>query len=163
MSATIDFNSVAPEAARPLFEAGRLLAESGLEPALLSLVQLRASQLNRCAFCLALHAREAQALGESGDRLSGLAAWREAPWYSARERAALEWTEDLTLIAREHPPHERLAMMREHFTDREIVYLTLAVSTINAWNRLNVAFQTSPAAAGAVFDMLHAQDGAARA
>lgn len=161
MSATIDFYSVAPEAARPLIEAGQLLAKSGLEPTLLSLVELRASQLNRCAFCLALHTREAHALGESGDRLSGLAAWREAPWYDARERAALEWTEELTLIAREHPPRERLAMMREHFTDREIAYLTLAVSTINAWNRLNVAFGTSPAGADAVFSMLHADGGAA--
>lgn len=155
MSTTIDVLSIAPEVVRPLLDGGKLLAQSGLEPKLLSLVELRASQINRCAFCLALHTREAEALGESRDRLSGLAAWRDAPWYGARERAALEWTEALTLLAHEHPSRERLAAMKEHFTDREIAYLTLAIGTINAWNRLNVAFGTSPEGADAVFRMLH--------
>lgn len=147
--------SVAPEVVRPLYDAAKLLAQSGLEHNLLVLVELRASQLNRCAFCLALHMREGQALGESSDRLCGLPAWREAPWYSARERAALEWTEALTLVADEYPSGDLLARMKEHFSEREIVYLTLAVNSINSWNRLNVAFGTSPERADAVFKMLH--------
>jgi AhpD family alkylhydroperoxidase len=85
MTLTLDYLSVAPDVVRPLYEANKLLAKSGLEPNLLMLVELRASQINRCAFCLALHTREAEALAESSDRLSGLVAWREAPWYSARE------------------------------------------------------------------------------
>lgn len=155
MSIKIDYVSVAPEVSRPLYEQGKLLAQSGLEPTLLGLVELRASQLNGCAFCLALHVREAQALGESIDRLAGLSAWREAPWYTARERAALEWTEALTLVAREHPEADIVARMREHFSDREIVYLTLAVSTINTWNRFNIAFGTPAERADEVFEMLH--------
>lgn len=155
MSAKIDYSTLAPEVVRPLHDAAKLLAQSGLEPNLLVLVELRASQLNRCAFCLALHMREGQALDESSDRLSGLPAWREASWYSARERAALEWTEALTLVAQAQPGGDLLARMREHFSDREIVYLTLAVNTINAWNRFNVAFGTPPERADEVFRMLH--------
>jgi AhpD family alkylhydroperoxidase len=89
MTARFDYSSAAPDAVWPLFEAGKALAHSGLEPALLVLVQIRASQINGCAFCLALHAREAEVLGEHGDRLSVLPAWREASWYSARERAEI--------------------------------------------------------------------------
>lgn len=155
MSTTLDYQSVAPDVLRPLYEANNILAKSGLEPKLLALIELRASQINRCAFCLALHTREAEALGESGDRLIGLPAWREAPWYSARERAALEWTEALTQIADEPPNSNLLARMKEHFSESEIVYLTLAVNTINSWNRFNVAFGTSPALADTVFKMLH--------
>ncbi|MDQ6931161.1 MAG: carboxymuconolactone decarboxylase family protein [Candidatus Eremiobacteraeota bacterium] len=163
MSTKINFTSAAPEVARSLFEAGALLAKSGLEPSLLTLVELRASQINRCAFCLALHMREGQALGESSDRLSGIAAWRDAPWYSERERAALEWTEALTQLAAQHPPSDLLGRMKAHYTEREIVYLTLAVTTINSYNRFNVAFGTSPADADAVFKMLHREAAAAHA
>ena len=151
----IDYNAVAPEAVRPLYEAVKALAKSGLEQNLLTLVELRASQLNRCAFCLALHMREGQALGESLDRLSGVAAWREASWYSPRERAALEFTEALTALAAAHPSSDLLPHMREVFTDRELVYLILAINTINAWNRFNVAFGTPPEKAEAVFRQLH--------
>ena len=147
--------TIAPEIVRPLYDQGKLLSKSGLEPTLLTLIQLRTSQLNRCAFCLALHTREARALGESDDRMSGLAAWRDAPWYSEPERAALEWTEALTLLPEGHPNVEVLPRVKTQFADREIVYLTLAINTINAWNRLSVGFGTSPEGADAVFEMLH--------
>jgi AhpD family alkylhydroperoxidase len=155
MSERINFQSVAPEVARPLFETGKLLEKSGLEPNLLTLVELRASQINGCAFCLALHMREGQAEGESIDRLVGIAAWHEAPWYSERERLALEWTEALTRVAIERPREGLLARMREHFSDRELVYLTLAITLINSYNRFNVGFGTSPELADAVFKQLH--------
>jgi AhpD family alkylhydroperoxidase len=155
--------SVAPEIVRALHDGAKLLSKSGLEPSLRVLIELRASQLNRCAFCLALHMREGQALKESSDRLNGLAAWREAPWYSGRERAALEWTEALTQLSDGYPDGELLARMRQQFNDREIVYLTLAINNINSWNRLNVAFGTSPERADAVFQMLHSEASPVRA
>lgn len=155
MSAKIDYLSVAPEVARSLFDGGKLLARLGLEPGLLALVALRASQINGCAFCVALHWREGTALGESNDRLFGVSAWRDAPSYSARERAALEWTEALTLLAKEHPSGELLARMQAQFDDREIVHLTMAIALTNTWNRFNVAFGTSPENADGAFKMLH--------
>lgn len=161
MTSQIDYASVAPEAARPLLDLGQLITASGLDPKLLALVQIRASQLNGCGFCLVLHTMEAEALGETRERLATIAAWRDASWYDARERAALEWTERLTALAGAPPPETLRARVREHFAERELVYLTLAIAAINAWNRLNVAFGTSPERAEAVFRMLHG-DAAAR-
>ncbi|HET7813348.1 MAG TPA: carboxymuconolactone decarboxylase family protein [Candidatus Baltobacteraceae bacterium] len=155
MSEKLDMQSVAPEVFRPLFESNKLLAASGLEQRLLTLVEIRASQINGCAFCLALHRREGEAAGESSDRLFGVAAWHDAPWYSERERAALEWTEAITQIAKERPAGDLLDRMKQHFTEREIVYLTVAVNVINSYNRFNVAFGTSPDRAEGVFNMLH--------
>ena len=155
MSEKLNYLAVAPEIARPLYDTNKLLANSGLEENLQTLVQIRASQINGCAFCLALHRREGEAAGESADRLYGLAAWHDAPWYSERERLALEWTEALTQIAKERPPESLFEQMKEHFTEREIVYLTVAVNAINSWNRFNVAFGTSPARAEELFEMQH--------
>lgn len=163
MATKIELISVAPEITRTLSEVGKLIEKSGLEKNLLTLVELRASQINGCAFCLALHMREGQALGESIDRLTGVAAWHEAPWYSERERLALEWTEVLTRIAAERPHPDLLPRMREHFSDRELVYLTLAVTLINSYNRFNVAFGTSPELADVVFKRLHGQAAPAHA
>jgi AhpD family alkylhydroperoxidase len=157
MATTIDFMKIAPEASKPLFEMEKLLQASGLDPKLRTLIQLRASQINGCAFCLALHHREAEALGENNDRIVGLSAWREASWYSPRERAALEWTEVLTRVADRHPDDDLIALMREQFTEREVVYVTLAVMQINSWNRLSIAFRNSPDTAEATFRSLHAQ------
>ncbi len=155
MSTKIDYMAIAPEVVRPLFDANKLLAKSSLEPALLNFIDLRASQLNGCGFCLALHMREGQALGENLDRLSGVAAWRDAPWYSERERVALEWTEALTHLSSAQVPGDLLNRLKAHFTEMEIVYLTLAVNTINSYNRFNVAFGTSSGRADTVFKMLH--------
>jgi AhpD family alkylhydroperoxidase len=136
--------SVAPEALRPLYIAGNYLGKSPIEPALRNLVYLRASQMNACAFCIAMHWREAKDSGLSDDHLHGLPAWRETPWYSERERAALAWTEAVTDIAHSHVPDEVYEQARSVFTDRELVDLTLAINTINSWNRFMIAFRANP-------------------
>lgn len=155
MPDTMNYAAAAPEIVRLLSENSKVLEKSDLEPSLLCLVELRASQMNGCAFCLALHMREGQALGESIDRLAGVAAWHEASWYSERERLALEWTEALTRVAIERPHPDLLSRMREHFSDRDLVFLTYAVTLINSYNRFNVAFGTSPDLADAVFKQIH--------
>jgi AhpD family alkylhydroperoxidase len=114
---------------------------SGLEESLLELVRMRASQINGCAYCLDMHSKDARATGESEQRLYTLSAWHEAPFYSERERAALAWTEALTRIADGGVPDELFARTREHFTEAEIVDLSLAIVAINGWNRLSVAFR----------------------
>ena len=115
------------------------LVNSGLEPALRELVKTRASQLNGCAYCIDMHTKDARAQGETEQRLYALNAWRETPFYTDRERAALEWTEQLTLIAGKDVPDDLYARMREHFSEEELVKLTLAVVQINGWNRLAIA------------------------
>jgi len=155
MPIEIEFLAVAPEAFGPLLDGAKLLAQSGLEPSLLVLVDLYASQLNGCAFCTALHTREGQALGEAGDRLSGVCAWQDASSYTARERAALEWTKAVTFIADERDKDELLDRLTKYFNHREIVYLTLAIVLINSWNRFNIAFSNPPEGAEAVFNQLH--------
>jgi AhpD family alkylhydroperoxidase len=117
------------------------LADSGLEPALRELVKARASQINGCAYCIDMHTKDARAQGESEQRLYGLNAWRETPFYTDRERAALEWTEQLTLIAQRGVPDEVYARVREHFSEEELLQLTLAVVQINGWNRFAIAFR----------------------
>jgi AhpD family alkylhydroperoxidase len=114
---------------------------STLEPALRELVKVRASQINGCAYCLDMHTKDARAKGESEQRLYVLSAWREAPFYSQRERAALEWTEHVTLISAKEIPDGLFAQMRESFTDAEIALLTLAVVQINGWNRFAISFR----------------------
>jgi len=146
----LDYSTTLPEAIKPLFDANAVLERSGLEPILRVWVELRASQINGCAMCIAMHSREAVALGESGDRIWGLPAWREASWYSPRERAALEWTEALTRVADGGISDELYARVHEQFDDREMVALTLAVNVINSWNRFNIAFRIPPDNADAV-------------
>lgn len=117
------------------------LRNSGLEPALRELVKTRASQINGCAYCLDMHTKDARAQGETEQRLYALNAWRETPFYTDRERAALEWTEQLTLIAERDVPDELYVRMRAHFSEEELAYLTLAVVQINGWNRLAISFR----------------------
>ena len=112
-----------------------------LEPALLELVKVRASQLNGCAHCLEMHTKDALARGESDARLHLVAAWREAPVFSERERTALSWCEELTLIADREVPDELYAAMRSVFSEDEVCQLTLAIIAINSWNRLAIAFR----------------------
>jgi AhpD family alkylhydroperoxidase len=139
-----------------LYGFGKALAHSKLEPALQHLMELRVSQINRCAFCIALHTRQLEALGEHGDRVSGVTAWREAPWYSARERAALEWAETLTTISQTHPDDELYERVKSQFSETELAELTLAVAAINSWNRFSIAFGTPPERAEEVFQQLQA-------
>jgi AhpD family alkylhydroperoxidase len=117
---------------------------SGLEPALLELVKMRASQINGCAYCLDMHSKDARAAGETEQRLYALNAWRETPFYTDRERAALEWTEALTLITQGHVPDEVYESARKHFSEKELVDLTAAVVAINAWNRIAISLRAAP-------------------
>jgi AhpD family alkylhydroperoxidase len=117
---------------------------SGIEPSLLELVKLRASQINGCAFCIDMHTKDARAAGETEQRLYALTAWRETPFYTDRERAALAWTEAVTLIGEGHVSDEVYEQVRQKFTDEELVNLTLAVVAINGWNRLAIAFRALP-------------------
>ena len=114
---------------------------SGLEPALINLVKTRASQINGCAYCIHMHTREARGRGESEERLYLLDAWRESPLYTERERAALAWTEAVTLVAKTHVPDAVYDEARRHFSAEELVKLTVAVVTINAWNRIAISFR----------------------
>jgi len=115
------------------------LHQSSLDEKLKLLIVLRASQVNGCAYCIDMHWKDLRALGETEQRLYGLDAWRESPYYSDRERAALEWTEAVTLITKGHVPDEVYERVRQHFSEQELADLTLAVATINAWNRLAIS------------------------
>ena len=117
---------------------------SGLEPKLLHLVKMRASQINGCAYCIDMHSKDLRAVGETEQRIYELDAWRETPFYSDRERAALEWTEAVTLVSQTHVPDEVYERVRQHFNEDELVNLTLAVATINVWNRLAISFRALP-------------------
>ena len=122
----------------------KYVAQSGLERPLIELVKLRASQINGCAYCIDMHTKDARAAGESEQRLYALTAWRETPFYSERERAALAWTEAVTLIADGHVPDEVYEQARTQFSEKELVDLTMAVIAINGWNRLAISFRTVP-------------------
>lgn len=137
----IDCEAVLPEATRALRELEDVVRGSGIEPRLLELVRMRASQLNSCAYCLDMHSKDARALGEDEQRLHLLAAWRDAPVFGARERAALEWCEALTLLPERGASHEAYFPLQAEFDQREIVALTLAITAINAWNRFAVGFR----------------------
>lgn len=120
------------------------LAHCSLEKPLIELVKMRASQMNGCAFCIDMHSKDARAAGETEQRLYALNAWRETPFYSERERAALAWTEALTFVHDNHVSDELFAEVRRHFNETEISDLTLAVATINAWNRIAISFRAVP-------------------
>jgi len=146
MKSRIDVMQVAPKAMQAALGLQSYVNASGLEPSLLELVKMRASQINGCAFCLDMHSKDARAAGETEQRLYLLNAWREAPFYSDRERAALEWTESLTLVSENHVPDEVYEKAREHFSETELVDLALAVVAINTWNRLSIGFRAVPGA-----------------
>jgi AhpD family alkylhydroperoxidase len=145
MEARIDLiKSVPKDALQALYGLEQYIRKSGLEAKLLELVRMRASQINGCAYCLDMHSKDARAEGETEQRLYGLSAWRETPYYSDRERVALEWTESVTLVSRDQVPDELYERARRHFSEAELVNLTLAVVTINAWNRLAISFRAVP-------------------
>jgi AhpD family alkylhydroperoxidase len=145
MEPRIHFEKHSPEALRSMYTLERHLHNSSLaEGLLLHLVRMRASQINGCAFCLDMHSKDARAAGETEQRLYGLNAWRETPYYTARERAALEWTESLTLVAQTHVPDEAYDAVKKEFTEAELVDLTYAIMAINAWNRLAISMRTVP-------------------
>ncbi|CDF84238.1 carboxymuconolactone decarboxylase family protein [Pseudomonas sp. QL9] len=144
MSARIDWAKVSPDAYKALIGLEQALAKTGLENSLIELIRLRASQINGCAYCVNMHANDARKAGESEARLQTLSVWRETHFFSARERAVLAWVESLTLLAEKHAPQDQFDALREHFSDAEIVGLTLAVATINTWNRFGVGMAMVP-------------------
>ena len=144
MQQRIDYQSVAPGAVKAMYGLEAYVRRCGLEHALLELMKLRVSQINGCAFCIDMHWKDARAGGETEQRLYSLSAWREAPFYTERERAALEWAEMVTLVAETHVPDDTYGRVREHFDEEQLVNLTMAVVTINSWNRLAIAFRAVP-------------------
>lgn len=142
MKERIDYKKVAPDAYKAMLGIETYVRRSGLEHSLLELVKTRVSQINGCAHCLDMHAKEARAAGETEQRLYLLPAWREAPFYSDRERAALVWAEALTQISTNDVPDELYAEVRRHFDEKALVDLTLAIIGINGWNRLAVPFRS---------------------
>ncbi len=142
MGSRVDYRHATPAALQAMSGLERYVRSSGLEPSLLELVKLRASQINGCGYCLDMHSKDARARGETEQRIYVLSAWREAPFYTARERAALAWTEALTKIADTEITDALYDSARAQFSEKELVDLTMAVITINGWNRLSMSFGT---------------------
>jgi AhpD family alkylhydroperoxidase len=144
MEQRIDLTKVSPAALQAASALQGYVDKSGLDAKLRELIKIRASQINGCAYCLAMHTRDARKIGETDERMHLLNAWREAPIFSARERAALAWTEAVTLVSRDHVPDEVFDEVRKHFSEKEIIDLTAAVAAINMWNRLAIALRATP-------------------
>ena len=144
MQQRIDVTKVSPAVYQAAAALQTYVDQSGLDAKLRELIKIRASQINGCAFCLAMHTRDARKIGETDERMHLLAAWREAPVYSARERAALAWVEAITLVTQGHVPDEAFEAVRKQFSEKEIVDLTAAAAAINTWNRIAIAFRVPP-------------------
>ncbi|NNM84772.1 MAG: carboxymuconolactone decarboxylase family protein [Phycisphaerales bacterium] len=144
MESRLNYMKVSPDAYKAMSTLEMYVKHSGLEKSLLELLKTRASQINGCAFCLDMHTQDARAGGETEQRLYTLSAWRETPFFTDRERAALEWTETITCIADTHAPDSTYESVRRHFTEKEMIDLTMAIVAINAWNRLAIAFRSVP-------------------
>ena len=140
MQTRLDYGKAAPGSVQAMYKLEKYVQESGLEHPLLELVKTRVSQINGCAFCIDMHTKDARAAGETEQRLYGLSAWREAPYYSERERAALEWAEVVTLISQTHASDEEYEAARAQFSAEELIKLTVVINAINGWNRLATAF-----------------------
>jgi AhpD family alkylhydroperoxidase len=144
MEARLNYAKVAPAAYKAMLGLEAYLHQCGLEESLLHLIKLRSSQINGCAYCLDMHWKDLRAIGETEQRLYSLDAWRECPYYTDRERAALVWTEAVTLVANGHVPDAVYEEVRPHFNEKELSDLTFAIATINAWNRMAIAGRTIP-------------------
>jgi AhpD family alkylhydroperoxidase len=144
MESRIDARKYAQDAQKAMGALEKYLSECGLDHKLIHLLKMRASQINGCAYCIDMHSKDARALGESEQRLYELDAWRETPFYTDRERAALAWIEAITLVSQTHVPDSVYEEVRKQFNEKEIVDLTFAASTINAWNRLAIALRAVP-------------------
>jgi AhpD family alkylhydroperoxidase len=144
MEPRIDARRHAQDAQKAMYALEKYIAECGLDHRLIHLMKMRASQINGCAYCIDMHSKDARALGETEQRLYELDAWRETPFYTERERAALAWTEAVTLVSESHVPDSVYEEVRKQFSEKEIVDLTFVVSTINAWNRLAIALRAVP-------------------
>lgn len=144
MQPRIDIRKYAQEAQQAMFALEKYLAACGLDHKLLHLLKMRASQINGCAYCIDMHSIDARSLGETEQRLYALNAWRETPFFTDRERAALAWTEALTLVSRDHVPDSVYEEVRKCFSEKEIVDLTVLAATINMWNRIAISTRSVP-------------------
>ena len=144
MAPRLNYMAAAPELMQSMRALETAVAASGLEHNLMLLVKVRASQINGCAFCIKMHTKDARARGETEERLYLLDAWRESPVYTDRERAALTWTEALTLLSETHAPDEDYEAMRAQFSEAEQVKLTMLIAAINSWNRISIGFRSMP-------------------
>ncbi|NWB29762.1 carboxymuconolactone decarboxylase family protein [Pseudomonas gingeri] len=144
MQPRIDFYTASPDSMKAMLALENAVNKLPLEKSLLELVKMRTSQINGCAFCLDMHSADARKAGETERRLYTLSAWRETPFFSARERAAMAWTEALTRISETHASDEDYALLSAEFSPTEMVDLTLAINTINSWNRLAIGFRKMP-------------------
>ncbi|MCP3705692.1 carboxymuconolactone decarboxylase family protein [Paraburkholderia sp. CNPSo 3274] len=145
MQARLDFYKASPEGTKAMIALEERASKSSIEKPLAELVRLRASQINGCAFCVDMHTTDARKGGETDRRLATVSVWRETPFFTERERAALEWTESVTLLAQTHVPDEVWERVKPHFSDQEIADLTLLIIAINGWNRIAVTFRRMPA------------------
>lgn len=144
MQPRIDYRKYAQQPLQSMLALEKYISETGLDPKLVHLVKMRASQINGCAYCLDMHSLDARAEGESEQRLYTLDAWRETPFFTDRERAALAWTEALTLISHTHAPDNVYDEVKKQFSEKEIVDLTFVIGTINLWNRLAISLRAVP-------------------
>jgi AhpD family alkylhydroperoxidase len=144
MKERLNYAQVSPDALKAMRELEKYVTDSGFERSLYELVKIRASQINGCAYCLDMHTKDARKAGETEQRLYALSAWRETPFFTERERAALEWTEALTLISENDVPNSLYDGVRKHFDGKEMVALSIAIVAINGWNRLAIGFRTVP-------------------
>jgi AhpD family alkylhydroperoxidase len=144
MTLRMNFVQAAPDAYKALLALENQIRGSGLEQSLIELVKIRASQINGCAYCIAMHTQDARKHGESEERIYLLDAWEESPVYSGRERAALAWTDAVTRISETHAPDHLYGELRKHFSETETANLTMLIATINAWNRLAISFRSVP-------------------
>ncbi|HLG81546.1 MAG TPA: carboxymuconolactone decarboxylase family protein [Bradyrhizobium sp.] len=144
MKPRMNFYQAAPDTVNALMALENQVASSGLEQSLIELVKTRASQINGCAYCINMHTQDARKHGETEQRLYLLNAWRESPVYTERERAALAWTDAVTLISQTHAPDDLYEQVRAQFSEAETVNLTMLIATINAWNRLAISFRAMP-------------------
>ena len=144
MKARLDYSTAAPGTVQAMYKLEKFVQDSGIEHSLLELIKTRVSQINGCAYCIDMHTKDARAAGETEQRLYALNAWRETPFFTDRERAGLAWAEAITLISESHASDEEYEAARAFFAEDEIVKLTMAVITINGWNRLAIAFRSVP-------------------
>ncbi|MHB1935276.1 MAG: carboxymuconolactone decarboxylase family protein [Acidobacteriaceae bacterium] len=144
MDARLDYTKASPEAFKAMVQMEGVVRRSGIDPKLLELMKIRASQLNGCAYCIDMHTKDARFKGENEQRIYALDAWRETPFFTEKERAALAWTEAITNIQAGHAPDEVYDEFSQNFSEEEQVNLTLAITTINAWNRIAIGFRVVP-------------------
>lgn len=156
MSQRINYFEQSPELAKKMFELSQVSKNSSLDQTLKDLVNIRASLLNGCAFCVDMHVKEAKLHGERELRVYHVPIWRESTLFSERERAAFEWTEAVTKLSEHGVPDEVYARVREHFSEKDLSELTFAIAIINAWNRLAISFKSVPGSADASFGLTRA-------